>query len=425
MKQLFLTIIISISFISKVYPNNNTNSSQKYPIPGSHLLIEHSRKIQQFNTKYLNKIKHKRSTNYQWNFTVGDTHNWWATNLINYNEYEVPSTCRAIGDHCYIFVENAIWGNRIDESSVNKILNAFEYSTPSSASKGIYDTGIENFGDPPDVDNDPRIIILILDIQDGFSGSGGYVAGYFYSANQYPDGDPALGGTRSNFTEIYYLDANPADLSSDQGSNDVLATTAHEFQHMIHWNWDEFEATFVNEGCSMIAEHICGYDLDYWFNLYQNDTNRSLFYWDDNDPFPDYARAALWTLYLYEQLRNEGKYVKSTGISLCLRLLGNAYLQKGEYEKAIGYLNNALKESSINDAGDVKTYHLLGQAYAKRLQAQEAVFYFSKVLQLSQNFYNVPWMNKTVAEARRFLQKANFLLEAQRKRQILLNQKNN
>jgi tetratricopeptide (TPR) repeat protein len=130
-------------------------------------------------------------------------------------------------------------------------------------------------------------------------------------------------------------------------------------------------------------------------------------------------------LYLYEQLRNEGKYVKSTGISLCLRLLGNAYLQKGEYEKAIGYLNNALKESSINAAGDVKTYHLLGQAYAKRLQAQEAVFYFSKALQLSQNFYNVPWMNKTVAEVRRFLQKANFLLEAQRKRQILLNQKNN
>lgn len=128
-------------------------------------------------------------------------------------------------------------------------------------------------------------------------------------------------------------------------------------------------------------------------------------------------------LYLYEQQSAQGKYVSKTGISLCLRLLGNAFLLKGEYAKALEYLNNALKEFS-QDANDVKVYQLIGQIYAKEMRPQEAVFYFSKALQLSRNFYQVPWMHKTVVEIKLFLQRAKFLLEAQKKRQILLKDKN-
>lgn len=279
------------------------NEEQKlFPIPGSHLLYEKEKDIQNYfkqNPKSRELTKHRVSA---WNFSVGDTYKWWATNLVTYNEYEVSSTCRAIGTNCYIFVEDAIWNNRVTQNAVESINEAFNTSTPANPSKGIYKIDVETFGEPPDVDMDVRIIILILDIKDGFTGSGGYVAGYFYSINEYPDG--TISGTRSNYTEIYYIDANPADLTTESGLNNGMATTAHEFQHMIHWRWDDDEVTFVNEGCSMIAEHICGYNLEYWFNLYQNDTNRYLFYWGRDDPFPDYARAALWTLYLYEQFPN-------------------------------------------------------------------------------------------------------------------------
>jgi tetratricopeptide (TPR) repeat protein len=123
-------------------------------------------------------------------------------------------------------------------------------------------------------------------------------------------------------------------------------------------------------------------------------------------------------LYLYEQQINQGKYVSKTGISLCLRLLGNAFRFKGEYNKAIEYLNRALNESN-NSASDVKTYHLLGQCYAQMLRAQEAVFYFSRALQLSKNFYDVPWMDKTVNEIKLFLEKSKFLLEEQKKRNTI------
>jgi len=304
------------NIISQVIRNKQQKS---YPIPGSHLLYKKEENIVKYFEQNPNSSKLAKQRNAEWNFTVGDTHTWWATNLDTYLEYEVSSTCRAIGDNCYIFVEDAVWNNRIDQNGVNSIEEAFENSTPASSIKGIYQLDVETFGEPPDVDQDPRIIILILDIKDGFTGSGGYVAGYFYSANEYPDGDPAIGGARSNFTEIYYIDADPADLTTGSGLNDGMATTAHEFQHMIHWRWDDEEVTFVNEGCSMIAEHICGYNLEYWFNLYQNDANRYLLYWDNDDPFVDYARAALWTLYLYEQFPDnflrELVANKSTGIS--------------------------------------------------------------------------------------------------------------
>ena len=127
-------------------------------------------------------------------------------------------------------------------------------------------------------------------------------------------------------------------------------------------------------------------------------------------------------VYLYEQQSNQGKYVKRTDTSLCLRLLGNAFRMRGEYKKAIEHLDRALKESS-NTANDVKTYFLLGQSYAQILRAQEAVFYFSKALQLSQNFYDVPWMHKVVDDIKLILEKLRFLQEEQ-KRQLLLNDKN-
>ena len=130
---------------------------------------------------------------------------------------------------------------------------------------------------------------------------------------------------------------------------------------------------------------------------------------------PDEAIPVLEkALYLYEQQSNQGKYVKRTDTSLCLRLLGNAFRMRGEYKKAIEHLDRALKESS-NTANDVITYFLLGQCYAQISRAQEAVFYFSKALQLSQNFYDVPWMHKVVDDTKLFLEKSRFLLEEQKK----------
>jgi hypothetical protein len=237
-----------------------------------------------------------------WGFSVGSPKIWYADDLspVQGPRYQVASTCRAVGTNCYVFVEDASWGSRVTQAAVDSVSKAFDLSTPANPSKGIYQMDVEAFGNPPDIDGDPRIIILILDIKDGFTGSGGYVVGYFYSYNEFP----VSGQTpTSNVAEIYFLDCNPLNLASVAGIGLGMSTAAHEFQHMIHFNYSRLSDTFTNEGCSLIAEVYCGYPI-YNQSLWANETNHSLFDWrrtDMNLVLHDYSRASRFFLYFKEQ----------------------------------------------------------------------------------------------------------------------------
>ncbi len=237
------------------------------------------------------------------NFQVGTQVSWKAANFLESKYYDVPSTCRAVGTHCYIFVEDAIWGSSVSQTGIDAVKNAFDNSTPIDPNKGIYTINTEVFGNPPDIDGDPKIVLLILDIKDDYDGQpgSGYIAGYFSSGNQLPKTQNA----NSNVAEIYYLDGAQNNLTIEDGINDAMSTTAHEFQHMIHYNY--FEAigknpiTFYNEMCSLSAEFINGYPL-YSQSRYTNESNQWLELWrDDNDVLTDYSRAAKLGRYLYEQ----------------------------------------------------------------------------------------------------------------------------
>jgi hypothetical protein len=237
-----------------------------------------------------------------WNFVVGSQRSWYSTDLRTRQRYLTPATCRAVGTNCYIFVEDAVWLDRVSQSAVDAIRNAFDNSTPANASKGIFQTDIEAFGNPPNIDNDAKIIIFILDIRDQYTstGSGGFTVGYFTGTDQ----QPTSISPQSNVAEMLYIDANPLNLNSTAGLREALATTAHEFQHMIHWNYDQNEITFVNEGCSLVAEVHCGYPI-YPQSGYVNDTNVYLFNWSGNDPdanFRDYSRAARFMTYIRDQI---------------------------------------------------------------------------------------------------------------------------
>ncbi len=319
MKRALSLLTIILFFQSTIFPQGLNTAPKEiltqevvpeksYPVPGSHLLREKEQRLIEYFEQYpeINRLAKTRSV--EWGFTVGSTHEWWADYFEEQDsgeeQYLVPSTCQAVGTNCYVFVEDALWAtDRVDQAAVDAIVEAFDNSTPADApnNDGIYNVDTRTFGDPPDVDSDPKIIILILDILDGWSQGtgGGYVAGYFYSLNEHPDS--GTDGSRSNEAEIFYMDCNPAVLTTDSGRQGVLATTAHEFQHMIHWQHDVGEMTFVNEGLSEIAEHVCGYGVRPNGGYTQN-TNVNLLSWDQTgDVLDDYSRAAFWTLYIYEQ----------------------------------------------------------------------------------------------------------------------------
>lgn len=299
--NLLLITVISFSVISaqssfeNKLADENILSKEGYPVDPRPLLERFSKA----NGIDLDKIEpippQLRKTN--WNFNIGSTYSWWAHDLsaTNLTFYQTPTTCRAIGNNSYIFVEDSLWtSGKVDQIAVNKVLEAFETKNAlPNSTKGIYQTNVESFGNPPNVDNDPRIIILILNIRDGWTPGNAYTAGYFYSYNQGT-------GSNSNRAEVFYLDANPLNLKTESGLYTGMSITAHEFQHMIHFNYMT-STTFYNEAFSEIASYLNGYSIR-TSNRYINDTNQYLLTWrDGNDVLKDYERAARYALYLSEQ----------------------------------------------------------------------------------------------------------------------------
>ena len=279
------------------------NSVKSYPIDGSHLLEAENKEVSEYFNSHPDAILQQTLRKTQdWGFTVGTQKTFYAYNFDTSTRYSTNFTCRAVGSKCYVLVEDAVWITDVDQAAVDSVKNAFDNATPADPNKGIYQMDVDAFGNPPDVDGDPRIVILILDIRDGYSGSGGYIAGYFSSYNEivspsYPE---------SNKGEFYYIDANPLNLKTAYGLQVGMSTTAHEFQHMINWNYHQNtspQTTFINESCSKLAELWCGYPTDNQAG-YANETNYFLLGWRTNDNtlvLNDYSRAQKFGLYLWDQ----------------------------------------------------------------------------------------------------------------------------
>lgn len=251
-----------------------------------------------------------------WDFQVGSTHAWWTIDMtkeVDDPDYfiSINSTCRAMGENCYVFVEDAIYddGNnadpRVDLAVAQGIAAAFSDSTPADATKGIYDLVTETFGTPFDIDNDDRIILFILDIRDEYDPAtgGGYVAGYNHVYNEFANDEDR---PFSNQAEIFYLDADPANLMTEAGLSNGMGTTAHEFQHMVedaaHYLVNGLDQeTFFDEGCSETSTVLCGYE-GRGTQDYAQETNILLTTWrDGDDVLTDYQRAYRFMLYWYEQ----------------------------------------------------------------------------------------------------------------------------
>lgn len=202
--------------------------------------------------------------------------------------YETQATCRAIGVNCYVFVEDSQWKVRLDEKDLGELVKTFDSSTEADSNHGIYQLDIGSFGEPPDVDGDKRIFLLILDIKDDFVGGGGsYYAGYFDPTNEFA---PSF-HLPSNQKEMLYIDCNPLDIKS----SDAKAVIAHELQHMIHFNYDRDEEDWINEGASGYAEVLCGYNQplgQYFLNAPDN----TLTEWSGTAS--DYDKTQMFITYL-------------------------------------------------------------------------------------------------------------------------------
>lgn len=225
---------------------------------------------------------------------------FWAYDFVDEDFYPIQATLRRQAGRVRIWVEDTSWDSSfVTQVEVDAIYNALEVSTPPgsiNSGMGIVDIDTMLFGRPPNRNSDGVIDFLILDIKDGFDPDKeqfSFIAGYFSPWDQ-------TNNTGSNQRDLLYLDSSPGIFyNGNRRTNTVLSTTAHELQHLIHFNYDTDEDNWVNEGLSELASAYCGYGIGLPY-LYLKDTNRALIRWDSE--VRDYARVGLWTLYVAEQL---------------------------------------------------------------------------------------------------------------------------
>jgi len=217
-------------------------------------------------------------------YEIGDNKAFWVMDSDTTRVSSIDSTLRYKGDHIYIWIDN-----RVNYS--NKALK----SLGDIIDQDIVPTNREFFGTEwnPGVDGDERFHILYA------KGIGRWVAGYFSSADEvHPDAHPY-----SNGHEMFLLSADNVQLNDTY----ILGTIAHEYQHMIHWYLDMNEESWVNEGFSMLAEQVNGYDAGGFDWNYMQNTDMQLNDWDagDADNSAHYGASYLFMSYYLDRFGEE------------------------------------------------------------------------------------------------------------------------
>lgn len=209
---------------------------------------------------------------------VGGWNTFYSLDVTQNAPFQVRAQLRHIGEHCYIYVQE---GHELSDETAQRLAYQFD--------ENIYPTSHDYFGSEPSpgIDWDPRVTLLLMDIQDGWTPGKGYVAGYFFPLDN--------ASTRlfdfSNERQIFYMDVYPGDPESEG----FLGVLAHEFQHMIHSNYDPREALWLNEAMSQVAFYVNGYGHAPQIFRFSDNSDTALVEFDNS--LDDYGSVYLWSYY--------------------------------------------------------------------------------------------------------------------------------
>jgi len=212
--------------------------------------------------------------------------------ITDLTPYVVPALFVGASQHLEVYQE--IYSkNKVSAATIENLILKFENS--------IIPIEHRIFGKPLDVDGNGKLTILLLDIQDGYSGSE-FISGYFDPWNQFADSlvyDKTSSKSRSNEKEMLYLDTYPSNLES----NSFLATAAHEYQHLLHFSHDllnktgTLEEKWVNEGLSEVASDLAGFGPQSLRLVgFSGTSDNSLVDWSDQ--LADYSNVYSYFRYL-------------------------------------------------------------------------------------------------------------------------------
>ncbi|MBN2554566.1 MAG: immune inhibitor A [Anaerolineales bacterium] len=215
---------------------------------------------------------------------IGTVETFWASNVDTDTYFQLDAELVASSEHVYFWVDQEV---KVSRQAAMALVNVFE--------QDIYTTDRAFFGSEwrPGVDGDEHLFILFA------SGLGDSIAGYYSSSDEYSP----LVHEYSNGHEMFYLNADNLGLRESF----TFGVLAHEFQHMIHWNQDQNEDTWVDEGFAELAMLLNDFDVggsDYAFTY---DTDQTLARWpsEPGAAGAHYGQAFLFMTYFLDRFGSE------------------------------------------------------------------------------------------------------------------------
>jgi len=259
----------------------------------------------------------------------------WYLRAISRNtptDTQAYMTLAAISENVEVWVQDYRWflpgDPRNDDQTNIEITPEMAQFVADEFNDVIYPTDTTYFGMPADrdgtntifelfgypayywdwvaTDNAQRVIIKVLNIRDANYDDPTYP---YYTAGFFSEGYDSYYSRNIIHIDCWRwwqrLGAEGTQWLPDKLVNRPYvydSTITHEYQHLIHADWNPSDPNFMNEGCSMYAELLCGFGIEAnYINSYLYTPDNSLIDWGDQGDInilADYGAAALWAVYL-------------------------------------------------------------------------------------------------------------------------------
>ena len=320
--------------------------------------------------------------------------NFWAQNLVTNQYYEITAKCLAYNARCEVWVDKSSSNITVDTAVkianefiniYNKLIVGLGWEKTFAISQGNQTRKMNTMQWADFLgDENGRLIILLLDIIDGYSIGGGYVAGYFAPVNMYSNSSLSGSGHKSNQCDMIYMDISPGIVTSET----FYGTLAHETQHLMNFATSylyiinnhrrSYMDVWIDEGLSESAEWIyTGKINQSRVNYYNNDSTDlirqgdNFFIWNagydkklhPNAVLNDYATVNIFFQWLRIFTGNDKiySYILNSQYYSDYRAITSLFSENVEFENLIAawYMANFLNENDgiygYNDNPVLKT----------------------------------------------------------------------
>ncbi len=221
-------------------------------------------------------------------YQPGRVDTFWVARQRPPDHVQSEAVLQYVSRHAYWYVER---GFIVPDDAVSRAAEVFDNSIYPRVRQLV---GSEAF---PGIDNDPRVTI--------FNGNVPDFAGYVTSSDVYPRSVHPY----SNERDMVYLNLRAMQM----GSTEYLATLAHEFTHLVHWNTHPSEDTWVKEGLADLAITLVFPDRRLASSSFAAMPDLQLTSWSDgaseSDPLsPHYQQAAWFLRYFLDRFGEDALY---------------------------------------------------------------------------------------------------------------------